>query len=204
MIQPRLFVEDPDHVIQRYRLSDAEYAAAISGFVIYCVDVILIDRERKVFYLARRRSKPMGDRYWVIGGRVLVGQTAHEAVCSKLRGETQLTVAEERLEFVTCIEYRWKDRQQTPQDAGCHAFAQIFALEVSDEELATANSNLDPNEYHTEEGLRAFTRDDLVNEGTFESLVYLYDKVFETIDDEINRLSRRIHYLKTKERQQNQ
>lgn len=84
---------------------------------------------------------------------------------------------ENRFSIVCINEYIWKDREQHPQDIGCHALAHTFVVELSEEERVLVSASLEKAEYEPG-GLREFGRKELVAEGVHPMLVHLYDKIF--------------------------
>lgn len=161
--EPVLYVEKDFAGIEKVFLTNDEYARAIEAFIVTCADTIIIDRHAKKVYLPKRRSKPAQDLWWMIGGRRKTGIKAREAMQEIFKRETSLQIPLERFIFVTVTEYCWKNRQQAPQENGVHMQGYTFAIELKPEELATVAKNLDPKEYYTELGLRAFTLEELQN-----------------------------------------
>lgn len=58
---------------------------------ILCVDVVLRNPRGK-YLLVKRANAPKKDQWWVVGGRVLKGETLEEAVVRKVKEETGITV----------------------------------------------------------------------------------------------------------------
>lgn len=159
------------------RLSDEAYAQALQVFVPLCADIVPINRAKRIFYLAPRRLKPMNG-WWLIGGRMTPGETKIEAAARKFKAETGLAISQDRFKLVAFLEYRCKDRQQEPQEIGCHSICATFTVELTPDELASIPGNLDEREYDKDVGLSAFDRERLVKEKVFPSFIDLYDQVF--------------------------
>lgn len=177
-----LYRQDPKHVMPRVFISDTAYAEAITGMVIVCTDVVLLNRERQTFYLATRRSLPMRGLWW-IGGRMNAGETERESIMRAFRRETGLELPAGRfVETPRMTRYQWSERQQVPQTLGSDNLCYNYSLELSGEELAHVAAHLDPNEYDQEVGLREFTRAELkaiYSEGRLHPVIWdIYQTIF--------------------------
>ncbi len=179
-ILARSYTEDGYQPIPAVRLSDDEYGQGLQCFAPACSDVVPIDVERKVIYLARRAAKPMTGWWW-IGGRMAPDDTKEAAAARNFQRETRLVITEDRLKLVAVFDYRWKDRAQSPTEIGCHMVAYTFTVELMAAELATLSGNLDQQEYEAGTGLSAFNRERLVEEKVFPVILDFYDRVFPAV-----------------------
>lgn len=68
-----------------------QYQQIIEVLPILCVDVV-IRNARGEYLLIKRANQPRKGEWWVIGGRLLKGETLVEAAIRKVREETSLTV----------------------------------------------------------------------------------------------------------------
>ena len=161
--------------IPAVRLSDDEYEKVLRCLVLACTDIVIIDRDKQIFYLANRISKPMTGWWW-IGGRMGAGETKEEAAMRNFKRETGLNLSSDRLRLVAVFDYFWKDRQQVPQEVGCHMLAYTFVVELTAEELAAIG--LEKSEYEASAGLTAFNREQLIKEKVFPAILDLYDLIF--------------------------
>ena len=59
---------------------------------ILCVDVV-VQNPKNEYLLIRRANEPLKDQWWVIGGRVLKGDTLEQAAIRKVREEVGLTIS---------------------------------------------------------------------------------------------------------------
>lgn len=173
---PKVYVEPgAEDRLKPVFMTDDVYEQASRSMIIDCTDVLLYDRGRRVIWLATRRLKPMSG-LWVIGGRRKPGETPAQSALRCFERETKVKLEPSRLMFLTENEYIWKDRQQEPQDVGCHVVARVFGVLVSDaEELAQMQRGLHPAEYDVEAGLQAFSREGLVRANAHPALIDLYD-----------------------------
>lgn len=173
---PKVYVEHGFH-IPRIRLDDEEYGRSIQAHVVYCVDAAIVNRERRTIYLGKRVAKPL-QGWWILGGRVFPGELEADAIARKYKQEAGIDVAPERFEYVDTFRYMRKGRAQAPQEYGSDCIGYTFAVELTDDELAMASSNLDPTEYDAKLGLAEFTRGQLIAEGVDQAVVDIYDAIF--------------------------
>lgn len=68
-----------------------EYSKIIEVLPILCVDVIIQNPARE-FLLIKRANEPLKGQWWVIGGRVLKGETLKEAAKRKVKEEVGLEI----------------------------------------------------------------------------------------------------------------
>ena len=68
-----------------------QYTQIIEVLPILCVDVV-VQNSRGEYLLIKRANEPRKDQWWVIGGRVLKGETLEEAALRKVSEETALKV----------------------------------------------------------------------------------------------------------------
>jgi len=68
-----------------------QYKEILKVMPIFCVDVI-IQNDRGKYLLVKRSNEPLKGKWWIIGGRVLKGETMEEAVIRKVRQETNVLV----------------------------------------------------------------------------------------------------------------
>jgi len=62
----------------------------ISGSVpIVCVDLLILNRDKKLL-LVKRRNHPLKGHWWVVGGRILLGETPTDAAYRKAKEEVGL------------------------------------------------------------------------------------------------------------------
>lgn len=161
----------------RLRLSDEEYAHTLQATIQVTVDVVAINRKKRQFYLAMRQAKPVAGWWW-FGGRQNPGETPTEAAVRIMKRETGLDLSSERFKFVAYIHHMCKDREQEPQDMGCHMLAGTFVFEPTEEELSCMKGQLEKKEYASEIALRPFGLSGLLAEGARPQVLQLYDKMF--------------------------
>lgn len=68
-----------------------EYARIIEALPILCVDVV-VRNSMDEYLLVKRANEPLKDQWWVVGGRVLKGETLEQAAIRKVREEIGLKV----------------------------------------------------------------------------------------------------------------
>jgi len=178
----RTYTECGYQAIPSVRLPDDEYGRGLQCFVPACTDIVPINTQRRVIYLARRTAKPMTGWWW-IGGRMAAHETREAAATRNFKRETGLQLAHDRLRLVAVFDYFCKDRAQVPQETGCHMLAYTFVVELTSEEMASVGANLEKVEYEASAGLTAFSRERLVSERVFPAILDLYDHVFPPQED---------------------
>ncbi len=72
-------------------IPEETYRAIVSMMPILCVDVVLRDSAGK-YLLVKRVNEPLSGEWWVVGGRVLQGETVTDAAARKVREETGLVI----------------------------------------------------------------------------------------------------------------
>lgn len=102
------------------------YQQIIEVLPILCVDVV-VKNSRGEILLIKRDNEPRQGEWWVIGGRVLKGETLEQAVIRKVQEETGLTV-----ESVQPIGYYEAVSQENPfgLNSRLHAVSVVFSTVV--------------------------------------------------------------------------
>lgn len=86
------------------------YKKILEVLPIACVDCVVTHEGR--FLLSRRTNKPAQGQWWLLGGRILKGETLEEAAQRKMRQEIGTEV--ESLKFLTGKETIFPDSAQGP------------------------------------------------------------------------------------------
>lgn len=123
---------DKDFNQQRFWLSDTLYGLALNSIVVACIDVIVIHKGRII--LGKRINEPWPS-YWIIGGRMIPGETFEEAARRKTKTELGLDVDSSRFSYIDTYNFVWSKRQQEPKDRGSHCVMIAMILEINDKEL---------------------------------------------------------------------
>lgn len=156
------------------------YTSVLDNTIIVNVDVVAINRERSIFYLAKRAVRPILGHWWWFGGRRNKGETPIQGICRIFKKEAGICPPEERLEpLAGTIEYIWQEREQDPVERGSHHIAHQFVLELTASELAAVQANLgQTNEYDGNGGLQEFDRNRILDEGLHPAILEVYNKIF--------------------------
>lgn len=171
-----IFVED-NHKMKKTRLTHNAYSIASSALIVVCTDALIIDRHKKLLYLACRTVKPMKG-YWSIGGRRLTGENGHESVSRNFIRETSVFAKPSRFKMITFKEFIWKDRKEHPIKTGKHDIIQFFTISLSKKELEKAKDNLCLKEY-IDGSLEPFDRNKMIRKKIHPALIELYDFIFQ-------------------------
>jgi colanic acid biosynthesis protein WcaH len=105
-----------------------QYQQIIEVLPILCVDVV-ITNPRGEYLLIKRANQPRQGEWWVIGGRLLKGETLEEAAVRKVWEETSLDV-----QSVHPIGYYEAASQENPFGLAprLHAVSVVFLTVVDD------------------------------------------------------------------------
>ncbi len=162
--------------LQGIRLDDSEYARAIQCLVVVCTDIAIVDRSKRLIYLAQRSTKPAQSWWWFIGGRVLFGETELASARRCFLRETGINPPEDRFVYYgPPNRYFFKDRQQEPQEVGCDSLCFTFAVDLLQHERDKIK--LDAVEYGGST-LRPFGETDLYQEGITDQVRDMYHRIF--------------------------
>jgi|GEM_PF-602862 len=105
-----------------------QYVKLLELLPILCVDIILVNPEGQ-YLLIKRANEPLKDQWWVIGGRVLKGETLEEAAIRKVREETGLQVR-----TVMPVGYYEDVAEMSPfgESAPQHSVSVVFSASIDD------------------------------------------------------------------------
>ncbi len=70
-----------------------KYSKILEILPILCVDIIIKNSDDQ-YLLIKRSNEPLKDEWWVIGGRVIKGETLEEAAQRKVKEEVGLVTSE--------------------------------------------------------------------------------------------------------------
>lgn len=174
-----LYIQGLNHLMPQRFLDEKVFAEAIQSLVFVGADAVFVDRTKRAIYLSKRRIKPMPG-WWVIGGRCFAGELPLDAVWRVVKRETSLELACGRFAFLRMNRYLWSERQQEPQDAGLDQLCYTFSVEITPEELAVAERNLDSAEYDQAVGFKEFNLERLRMEKAHPMLCDLWLQLFST------------------------
>ncbi len=125
------------------RLSDEIYGQVLDCIVITCVDLVLTHQDAVL--LAQRRVYPHPS-WWMIGGRMVAGESPLAAAQRKLSEEAGLApVQPQRFQFIGPYSTCFARREQPPQTNGLHSLNLTYALELTAAEKGRLTLN--PAEY---------------------------------------------------------
>jgi ADP-ribose pyrophosphatase YjhB (NUDIX family) len=80
-------------------IDESLYRRIVQVLPILCVDVVLRVRGKGVL-LVKRGQEPLAGAWWVVGGRVLHGESATEAALRKVRAEVGIEIEADALSFL--------------------------------------------------------------------------------------------------------
>ncbi|UJB70132.1 NUDIX hydrolase [Acaryochloris sp. 'Moss Beach'] len=136
---------EPDRTYQMgldARLPTEVFSQALDHLVITCVDLVFSHQQQVL--LAKRRTYPQKS-WWVIGGRMIAGESPLQSAQRKAREEAGLAIATGRFHFMGVYSTCFAHRQQSPQDRGLHSLNLTYVVTLTAPEKQQLC--LDPHEY---------------------------------------------------------
>jgi ADP-ribose pyrophosphatase YjhB (NUDIX family) len=116
-----------------------DYAIALDYLVLACVDLALTYREK--ILLAQRNRYPRKS-WWLLGGRMVAGESPLDTAARKLAEEAHLfSVAPERFRYVGVYSTCFAHREQEPVQHGSHTVNLAFQVELTPDELGKLDLN---------------------------------------------------------------
>ena len=112
---------------QLKRIPDSLYKRILSLVPIPCVDVIIVSHRR--FLLCRRNQHPAKGKWWLVGGRIIKGETLVQAVKRKVYEETGISTIAATPQFLTIRETMFRKSKLGPPP---HTINAVFLVVVSD------------------------------------------------------------------------
>ena len=113
-----------------------DYAQITKVLPILCVDVV-VQNSMGEYLLVKRANEPLKDQWWVVGGRVLKGETLEQAAVRKVREEVGLKV-----DFVKPIGYYEDTFGTNPFGLSTllHSVSTVFSAMVDDQQQVRLDS----------------------------------------------------------------
>lgn len=120
------------------QLSDSEYAAALDNLVLTCVDVVFVHQQS---VLLVKRARLPRKSWWMIGGRMVPGESPRQAAQRKAASEAGLNLDADRLVFVGVYSTRFAYRHQPPHHHGSHTVNLTYCIRLTEVEMAQLSFN---------------------------------------------------------------
>ncbi len=113
-------------------MPEAAYSAALDHLVFTCVDLVFCHHRRVL--LAKRNKYPRRS-WWVIGGRMVSGESPLDTARRKAFEEAGLeNVAGDRFQYIGVYSTAFALREQQPIHHGSHSVNLTYLLQLTDEE----------------------------------------------------------------------
>jgi len=113
-------------------MSEAAYSSALDHIVFTCVDIAFLYGDRLL--LAKRNHYPRRS-WWIIGGRMVAGESPIETAQRKASEEAQLHhLATERFQYVGVYSTSFALREQAPIHHGSHSVNLTYQVTLSEPE----------------------------------------------------------------------
>lgn len=110
-----------------------QYKKIVEVLPILCVDVI-IKNSKGEYLLIKRANEPLKDQWWVIGGRVLKGESLEQAAKRKVKEEAGLEI-----DGIKSIGY-YEDASETNPfglEIQLHSVSIVFSANIEDKQTVT-------------------------------------------------------------------
>lgn len=121
------------------RMPADTYAVALDYLVFTCVDVVLSCQNQVL--LARRNQYPRKS-WWILGGRMVAGESPLDTAQRKVLEEAQLgAIAPTRFQYVGAYSTCFTWRNQPPSHHGSHSVNLTYCLELTPAEKGQVNLN---------------------------------------------------------------
>lgn len=134
--------ECTDPVDINARLATDIFSQALDHLVIACVDLVFT--HQKHLLLAKRCTYPQ-KAWWVIGGRMIAGESPVQAARRKAEQEAGLKMSDDRYRYIGIYSTCFAHRQQAPQHRGLHSLNITYEVPLNKTEKAQIC--LDSTEY---------------------------------------------------------
>jgi len=121
------------------RLNDREYAEVLDNIVIATTDFVVINPKGEM--LLGKRSYYPAKGWWIIGGRLMPGESPQEAAARDIKRELKLIISPKRFSYLGTYSMAWIKRRQAPEKNGTHSMSTIMALFISNKEVADIKLN---------------------------------------------------------------
>lgn len=129
-------------------MSEAAYSSALDHLVFTCVDIAFLYGDRLL--LAKRKHYPRRS-WWIIGGRMVAGESPIETAQRKASEEAQLHhLAAQRFQYIGVYSTSFSLREQAPMHHGSHSVNLTYQVALSESEthlLQLTSREYDPD-YH--------------------------------------------------------
>lgn len=120
-------------------LNAEEYAKVLDSVVVATADIAVLNNRGEIL-LGKRTRAPWPD-WWIIGGRMMPGESFEEAASRKLKEELSLGIDASRLSYIGTYSLVWGERAQEPIENGSHTVSITMAAMITDKEMAALKPN---------------------------------------------------------------
>lgn len=128
------------------RMPEQEYAAALDYLVFTCVDLVF--RFQHQILLARRNCYPRKS-WWIVGGRMVAGESPLDTAQRKAGEEAGLDILDgDRFQFIGVYSTSFAFREQAPSHHGSHSVNLTYLVELT--EVETQHLQLVATEYEAD------------------------------------------------------
>jgi ADP-ribose pyrophosphatase YjhB (NUDIX family) len=129
---------EPGFVSHAVRMDQEAYSQALDSLVITCTDILATNNGQVL--LAKRARHPQKD-WWVLGGRMVTGETFAESAVRCVKSEAGLETTPERYKFLTVYNAAWKMRAHPPAEHGTQTVSILLTIGLTDDERSHIRLN---------------------------------------------------------------
>jgi colanic acid biosynthesis protein WcaH len=117
-------------------IKEKMYREIIKKIPTICVDIIIKD-EFSRYLLAKRTNNPLRGEWWVVGGRINMGESCLKAAIRKIREELGITLT--NLEYVGYYEDQF-DNNAFDSNVLYHTISMVFGVTINRSQLFNLDS----------------------------------------------------------------
>ena len=115
--------------------NDGTYSKILDSIVIACVDIMITSGEN--ILLVKRNIEPRKGHWWILGGRMIAGESPIICAKRKLLKDVGFDLIDEsRLQYFNTYSTYFNIRHQEPKNNGSHTVNITYLLELSQDELS--------------------------------------------------------------------
>ncbi len=120
------------------RMSEDDYSKALDSLVITCVDIVVA--HKGLMLIGKRTIEPQSG-WWIIGGRMIPGESFTEAAARNVKRELNLNIKPFRFKYLNTQSMVLPIRAQPPKNHGCHMVSIAMTLTITNKEAKDIKLN---------------------------------------------------------------
>lgn len=130
---------EPSYKSHAAFIDNSTYGKILDSIVVACVDLLVLHDNRVL--LGKRSRHPQKD-WWMMGGRMITGETFTDSAQRIANHELGLfEIDSERFKLETAFSAAWDKRAFSPEQNGTHTLSVVLSLKINEEEKAMLTTN---------------------------------------------------------------